>query len=142
MGGIARSDRGGDPAPDVPDRRNAEASWLKAFDQVVQDRVRNIFMKDAFVAEAPQVELQALQLQDLRSWHIGDGEDRKVGLAGHRADAREFRADALNLIVPIGMRVGYDHQVLRGFRRHGGVYALNKFFLAVVACGRDSKSSL
>src|SRR5712692_11823449 len=117
MGGKARSDRRGDATADVPHRSYAQAFWLQAADQVVENAVRNIFVKDAFVAEAPQVQLQALQLEDPGAWYIGDGEGREVRLRGHRADAREFGAHALNLIVPIGMRVRDDDQVFRRLRR-------------------------
>src|SRR5438105_13950801 len=105
MGGEVCSDRGADPTPDVPDRHHAQSSRLQFVYQVVQDAVRNILMKDAFVAEAPQVQLQALQLENLRSRHIVDRERSEVRLPGHRANAREFGADALNLILPVRMRV-------------------------------------
>src|SRR4030081_3774292 len=113
MGGETRPDRGRDATPDVPHRRYTEAFWLQASDQVVQNAVRNIFMKRAFVAEAPQVQLQALQLQDLGPRHVGDRERSEVGLAGHRADARELGAHALNLIVPIRMRIDDRYEFLR-----------------------------
>src|SRR5260370_19508446 len=119
MGGKARSDRSRDATADVPHRGYAQAFWLQAADQVVENAVRNIFVKDAFVAKAPQVQLQALQLEDLRSWDVRDGERCEVGLAGHRADARELGAHALDLVLAISMRVGDRYELLRGFRRHG-----------------------
>ena len=62
-------------------------------------------MKPAFLAVAPQVQLQALQLDDLRAWGVADGERREVGLAGHWTDARELGADALDLVIAAWVRV-------------------------------------
>src|SRR6266851_4709557 len=140
MGGKARSDRRGDATADVPHRGYAQAFWLQAADQVVENAVRNIFVKDAFVAEAPQVQLQALQLEDLRSWDVRDGERCEVGLAGHRADARELGAHALSLVVPIGMRVRDDDHIFRRLRRHFGraVYSLAQRSFRVRAALRGS----
>src|SRR5438094_4352373 len=118
MGGETRSDAGGDATPDVPQRGYAEPFWLEAFDQIVENPVRNIFVKSAFVPEAPQVQLQALQLEDPGPRHIGDREHGEVGLASHRADARELGAHALNLIVPVRMRIGDRYEFLRRHRRH------------------------
>src|SRR3979490_1963520 len=118
MGGKTRSDRSGDATTHVPDRRYAQPSWLKASYQVVENAVRNILMKNAFVAEAPQVQLQAFQLQDFGARHVDDRERGEVRLSGHRADACELGTHALDLVLAGRMRVRDRDEFLRRLGRH------------------------
>src|SRR5216684_1085817 len=118
MGGKRGSDGCGNATAHVPDRHHAQASRLEVGDQVVEYAVSNIFVKDAFVAEAPQVQLQTLQLQNVGSGHIVDREGGEVGLPSHRTDAGELGTDALDLVLTPRMRISYKYQVLRRGRRH------------------------
>ena len=63
-------------------------------------------MKVAVIAKAEQIELERFTLHQFAIGNIGNAEGGKIGLAGNRANAGEFRADEGNEIVVIGMFVG------------------------------------
>src|SRR5438067_2809966 len=116
--GKARAHGGGDAAAHVPHRNDAHLLWFERVDQVVQNAIGDVLVEVAFVAEAPQVELQAFELDDLRTRNVTDRKRREVGLARHRTDAGELGADALDLVVAMRVRVGDRDQLLRGLRWH------------------------
>ena len=71
-------------------------------DQVLHDHVDAILVEVAMVAEAEQVQLQALALHHAHVGHVGDVDSGEVGLAGDRAQRRELRAVELHEVVVAG----------------------------------------
>src|SRR6202011_513406 len=69
---------------------------------------------------APQVLLEALELDDRRARNVGDGDRREIGLAGHGADAGELAALAAHLVVAVGVRGGNGDQVAGRLEGHPG----------------------
>src|ERR687885_2170787 len=102
--GEARPDGRGDAAAHVPHRDDVHLLWFERGHQIVQNPVGDVLVEVALLTEAPQVKLQAFELDDLRAWNVGDRKGREVGLARHRTDAGELGADALDFIVAIRVR--------------------------------------
>src|ERR671935_1401813 len=99
--GIGGADRRGDTATDIPHGDHAHLPGLEGRDEVVQDAVGDVFVEVAFFAKAPQVELEALQLDNLRARNVADSERREIRLAGHRTHTRELGAHALDFVITI-----------------------------------------
>ena len=97
--------------------------------QVVEDRVGDVLVKNALVAEALQVELQALQLDALLVGRVRDRERAEVGLAGLRAHRRELRRDDLDLVIAVGKLVFERFQQVAKVRHRAAPYR------RVVHCG-------
>ena len=74
----------------------------------------------ALVAEAPQVQLQALELDEQLVGHVGDAHRGEVGLAGHRAQAGELVGLADDLVVAPRLRGWDGDEFLGRFAGHGG----------------------
>ena len=68
-------------------------------DQVFHDDVHAVLVEVAMVAEAEQVQLQALAFHHALARHIGDVDGGEVGLAGDGAQAGELRAVELHEVV-------------------------------------------
>ena len=62
--------------------------------QVVQDAVHCTFVEDAVVAVAPQIELEALQLQAEGGRHVGNADRAEIG--GAALEQRELRGIGLD----------------------------------------------
>jgi hypothetical protein len=67
---------------------------------------------NADVAVGPEVELQRLELDEVLVGHERDRHRGEVGLAGHRADARELGGREVHLVVTSRMRVVDGDEVL------------------------------
>jgi len=76
-------------------------AWGECADQVVEDDVGDVFIKDAFVAIALQIEFQALEFDAFFGGDVGEGQGSEVGLAGLGADRGELGADDLDLVIPL-----------------------------------------
>src|SRR6516165_10514344 len=77
-------------------------------------------MESAVIAEAVEVKLERLGLDQEVSGHVIDHQMREIGLAGDRAETGELRRGEARHVVGIGMRVGYavKHRLLgRGGQR-------------------------
>src|SRR5262245_6841296 len=86
--------------------------------EVVEDAVRHVFMKGAFVAIGPDVELDALELHEPLVRYVAHADGREVGLAGHRTEAGEFRDLEGDLVVAVRVRIGDDLELPAGAARH------------------------
>src|SRR5690349_7131314 len=115
---IARSDGCGPAATHVPESAEAPPARREAGDQGVERASGDCSVAVACVAEAPQVQLEALELDDLWARNIGNREGSEVGLACHRADTGELGADALDFVVAVGVRVVDGDQVPVRFGGH------------------------
>lgn len=89
----------GEFAPDF------DVARVHQFDQIVHNDVHAILVEVAVVAEAEQIQLERFALDHFDIGHIADVNRRKVRLAGHRAEAREFRAVEFDEIVAVWMLV-------------------------------------
>ena len=119
MGAMTRSDLRRDAAARQPSGVNRHPSRRESSDEVIQDAVRHGLVERAFVPKRPQVQLQRLQLDDRLVGHVLDAHRREVGLASHRADARELGRLAGHHIVAARMRIRHRAEVARRRGRHG-----------------------
>ena len=77
-------------------------------------------MESAFVPEAPEIQLQALQLDAEPVRRVRDADSGEIGLACHRADAGELRTFESDLVVPCRGRVRKRLELARRRRRAAG----------------------
>src|SRR5262249_43279376 len=82
-------------------------------DEVGEDPVGDVLVEGALVAVGPHVELQGLQLDEPAVGHVPNPDGREVRLTGHRADARELGHYVVDLVVPVGVRIGNALEILR-----------------------------
>ncbi len=115
---VLGDDVGEDAAAHVPLGRDAHEAGRQCAHEVVQDFVGHGFVEFAFVAEAPGVELEALELDAELVRNIVDHQHGKVRLAGHRAQAGEFWHLDMDLEIPPGAGIGEGVEILAGLRRH------------------------
>ena len=97
---------------------------IHQLDEVLHYNVDAVFVEVAVVAEAVQVELEALAFNHLDIGHVAYADLGKIGLAGNGAKGGEFRAvEAYPVIVALVL-------VLEGFQNFGGVVVLVNDLLA------------
>jgi len=75
------------------------------FHQVVEDRVHHRFVKDPFVAEGEEIELQAFHLYAVPIGDVTNGDGREIRLPGHGAQAGELRRLERDLVIALGVGV-------------------------------------
>src|SRR5687768_2882682 len=80
--------------------------------EVVANLVRYRFVERALIAVAPQVELQALELDAQGVRNVIDRDRCEVGLSGHRAQAGELGTFKRDVIVATRLRVCERLQLL------------------------------
>ena len=97
---MLRANNGFDIAADVEIPDYFDFPRVKQPDQVIQDDVDDVFMKDAAIAILVDVELQALQFDAPVFRDVLDVQCREVRKTGSRADAREFGTAELDFIPP------------------------------------------
>src|SRR6266851_9921825 len=78
---------------------------LNCSQQVIQDPVRHCFMKGAFVAKGPEVELETLQLHAKSIWNVANFDRREIRLPGEQAKASELRTIEGDFVVSLRCRV-------------------------------------
>ena len=116
---------GVDAAAHVPARGDADEARRDRLDDVVEHGVGHLLVERAFVAVAPEVQLQALQLDAQLVGHDVDREVREVRLPGQRAQAGELGQLEADQVVALRRRVREDLQVLARQRgRYRGRLAL------------------
>src|SRR5690242_16520122 len=103
--GVGGGDGGGDAAADVPVGGDGHAAGGEGGDEVVEDAVGDVLVEVPLVPEAPQVQLERLELDDALVGHVGEHHGGEVGLARHRAQARELGGLAPHLVVATRVRV-------------------------------------
>src|SRR5512137_1136465 len=117
---VPGGDDGADAAPDEEVALDLQPAGLQGAHEVVADLVRDPLVEGPLVAEAPEVELQALQLHAELRRHVADADGGEVGLPRERAEAGELRRLHLDLVGAAGIRVGEDLEGPGRLRRHGG----------------------
>src|SRR5690242_21894471 len=118
-----RFDRGGDdrldPAANVEITRHLHPPWSACGGEVVEDPVHRALVEDPVVAIAPEIELEALELEAEPVGHVVDEERPEIGSSARKlpdllgialdttewAQLREFRTLHADGVVPIGVRV-------------------------------------
>ena len=80
-----------DSAAREPVAADPEPARLQEADEILADPDRAILVKGPVIPEARQIELQRLRLEDPFVWRVVDDQMGEIGLAGDRADGREFR---------------------------------------------------
>ena len=94
-----------DPRADSPPRielaDDLHPNRLARGDQVVQDGVDRVLVKDAAITIAEEIKLQALQLQTRCRRYVGDHDRAEIGLPGLGADRGELRTGDLDLVLSI-----------------------------------------
>src|SRR5205814_8196405 len=91
---------------------------LQRAHQVVEDTVGDRLVECSFVAEAPQVELERLQLDAELVGHVGDADGGEIRLARHRAQAGELRALEADFIIPLRLGIRESLEILGRRRGH------------------------
>ena len=103
---------GCDSAARRPFRSDRDPLRLDRFHEVVEQLVRHSFVEDAFVAESLEVELERFQFDADRVGRVLVDDRAEVRLPRLRTDARELRADNLDLIL------ASDPRIREGFQFH------------------------
>jgi len=80
-------------------------AWPERFDQVVQNGVGNVFVKNPFVTKALQIEFQTFEFHTLFGRLIADCQRAEVGLARAGANRGELGSDNLDGIRSLGILV-------------------------------------
>ena len=65
---------------------------IQEFNQIIQNPIRDVFMKDLFLAKRINIEFQGLEFDAPLIWYIGDIDRRKVWISTARTNAGEFGA--------------------------------------------------
>ena len=97
---MLRANNGFDIAADVEIPDYFDFPRVKQPDQVIQNDVDDVFVKNAPVAILVDVQFQTLQFDAPVSWDVLDVQCREVRKTGSRADAREFGTAELDFIPP------------------------------------------
>src|SRR5688500_16491634 len=98
-------DDGVDSAADVEVALDGHPTRREERDEVVEDPVRHRLVEVTLVAERPQVELQALELDAALVGSVADPDRREVGLPRLRAETGELGRLESDLVVALGARV-------------------------------------
>jgi hypothetical protein len=109
-----RHDVGEDAAAHVELGSETHKARLGGSDQVIQDTVGDILVEMAFVAERPDVELEAFQFDALLISDIVKDERGKIWLAGLGTQAGELRDFHMDMVIAPRIGVGKS---LQGFSR-------------------------
>jgi hypothetical protein len=104
-GGVFDGDRFSDAASGAEGGFDFHEPRLDDGDQVVHDFIGDVLVEDSLVAEALQVDLQALELDAFFVGRVGDRDGAEVGLAGLRADRGELGRDDFDLVIAGGKLV-------------------------------------
>ena len=96
----------------------AHKSWARGDNEVVQNLVGNGFVKCAFVAIRPDIQLQALEFDAFAIGNVIKVQGGKIGLAGFRAKAGELGNLHANQKVPFRVRICESFQACFNFARH------------------------
>ena len=78
------------------------ASWVHDSDEIVQDAIGDVFVKDAFIAKLLQIKLQAFQLDTLLIRHVSEDQRSEIGLTGLGAHRGKLGTFNLDMVVTIG----------------------------------------
>jgi len=99
-----------DPAPGIKVHLHPTPPGGKGGYEIVEQAVGEMFVKGAFVAEGPQVELERLGLHDFLVGHITDVDLSKIGLPRLGAETGKFGCAQFHHIVAFRVAVGKGFQ--------------------------------
>lgn len=91
-------------------------------DQVVENAIGDGFVESALVAVGPNVELETLQFDAGLVRDVIENQRREIGLAGHRAQAGEFRNLHVNVKVAVDRRIGKGFEGSRRLAGHAQIH--------------------
>ncbi len=89
---------------------------LQCGNEMVEDGVRHVFIKDARVAKALQVHLQALEFHALFVWRIRERKRAEIGLPCFGANRSELGAYDFDYIIPL------RELVVERFEKRSGIF--------------------
>ena len=101
----------------------AHEARLGRLDQVVEDAVGDVLVEMAFLAEAPDVELEAFQLDAGLVGDVVEVEGGEIRLPGLGAKTSEFRDFHVNVKIPLrfgideGLEGVYNNKVIRSIAK-------------------------
>jgi len=105
---------GDDDGVDAPAHQevalDAHVARFGRADELVEDLVGHRLVEVALVSEAPQVELEGLELHAQLGGHVLDQHGGKVWLAGYRAQTSELWDFHMNMKISTGIRVRKSFQ--------------------------------
>ena len=128
-----------DAAARIPVAADAKPVRLGGRNDLLGDIKRALFMKARMIAEAGQIQLKRLALDDASFRHIVDHQMREIGLTGDRADIREFGCGEADQIARDGVRIGHAFKDC-GFR--GGRHVAGAAQLAQGLIGRVTHAGI
>src|SRR5437762_1202886 len=120
---VRRADLGLDAPAHVEVPGDLDPAGLGRRHEVVQDPIRHVLVEHALVPIRPDIELERLELDQVRVGHVADADRPEVGLAGPRAEAGELRHGHRDLVVPVRVRVRHDLEHLRRRAVHARIIA-------------------
>ena len=118
---VGSFDNGVNAATHVKIGFDLHKSRRRSFHQIIQNPVGDGLMKSAFVAVAPKIKFQALELHAQFIGNILNPKHRKIRLAGFGTNAGEFRAFEADFIIALRAGIGENVEFLAGFRRHAAL---------------------
>jgi hypothetical protein len=99
---------GGDAAAGAEDAFDYGPNWVGGLDDVFEDLVDDVLLKDAEVAVAVEIFLERFEFEAALAGHVADGENAEVGQAGFGADAGQFGVVDFNLVAGELVAPGFD----------------------------------
>ena len=93
---------------------DAQPLRREQFHDALADRDRAVLVEGAVIAEAVEIKLQRLRLDEPAARHVVDHHDAEVGLAGDRADRGEFRKREPRDVIRVGLRIRHavEHRLV------------------------------
>src|SRR5258705_2445062 len=116
---VGGADDGLDPTAHAEVAHYLDPAGSRHGHEVVEDAVGHIFVEGALVAIGPDIELDAFQLDERPIGHVANPDGGEVGLARLGAEAGELPDLEGDLVVAVGMRIGYHLELGAGLARHG-----------------------
>jgi hypothetical protein len=114
--GMEGFDDGGDAAAGAEVADNFGPDGVAGFDDVVEDLIDDVFLKDAEVAIGEEIFLEGLELKAGFAGHVADGDATEVGQSGLGADGGELGVIDEDLVGFKLVAPGFD-------AREGGIEA-------------------
>ena len=102
-----------DAAAHIPLRHQAQVTRRGQLHEVVEDGVGHFFVEGAFIAVRPHVLLEGFQFDVLFVGDVVNHDDRKIGLAGQRAEAGEFGDLEVDEVISFRIRVFENFYILK-----------------------------
>ena len=81
------------------------ASWFRNCNKIVKDSIGDLFVKNPFISELLQIQLQTLQFNANLIGNVLESEQTKIGLSRFWANRCKFGAGNFDHVITIGVRV-------------------------------------